>query len=114
MALRAVQIGEELGLTPGRLRVLAIGGLLQDIGKLSVPERTLGKLAELAEAEFAVIKRHPSGATACCASSTDSRSRCGGSSAATTSGWTGTAFDERCVEALERILDRELPAALVA
>ena len=59
VALRAVQIGEELGLAPGRLRSLAIGGLLHDIGKLSVPERILGKPGRLTEEEFAVIKCHP-------------------------------------------------------
>jgi putative nucleotidyltransferase with HDIG domain len=59
VALRAVQVGEELGLFPGRLRALAIGGLLHDIGKLSVPERILKKPAALDEDEFAVIERHP-------------------------------------------------------
>ena len=34
VALRAAQVGDELGLSPGRLRDLAIGGLLHDIGKL--------------------------------------------------------------------------------
>jgi hypothetical protein len=59
VALRAVQVGEELGLAPGRLRALAIGGLLHDIGKLSVPERILKKPAALDEDEFAAIKLHP-------------------------------------------------------
>jgi putative nucleotidyltransferase with HDIG domain len=59
VALRAVQVGEELGLTPGRLRALAMGGLLHDIGKLSVPERILKKPAALDDEEFAVIKLHP-------------------------------------------------------
>ena len=59
VALRAVQVGEELGLAPGRLRALAIGGLLHDMGKLSVPERILKKPGALEEAEFAVIKTHP-------------------------------------------------------
>jgi putative nucleotidyltransferase with HDIG domain len=59
VAMRAVQVGEELGLSPGQLRALAIGGLLHDIGKLSVPTRILQKPAALEEEEFAVIKRHP-------------------------------------------------------
>jgi putative nucleotidyltransferase with HDIG domain len=59
VAMRAVQVGEELGLPPGQLRALAIGGLLHDIGKLSVPTRILQKPAGLEEDEFAVIKRHP-------------------------------------------------------
>lgn len=59
VALRAVQVGEELGLTPGRLRSLAIGGLLHDIGKLSVPESILKKPAALDDAEYGVIRKHP-------------------------------------------------------
>jgi hypothetical protein len=59
VALRAVQVGEELGLPPGRLRSLAIGGLLHDIGKLSVPEAILKKPAALDDDEYAVIRRHP-------------------------------------------------------
>jgi putative nucleotidyltransferase with HDIG domain len=59
VALRAVQVGEELGLPPTQLRQLAIGGLLHDIGKLAVPERILQKPAALDDDEYDVIKRHP-------------------------------------------------------
>ncbi len=59
VALRAVQVGEHMGLTPGRLRSLAIGGLLHDIGKLSIPEGILKKPAPLDNAEYTVIRRHP-------------------------------------------------------
>jgi putative nucleotidyltransferase with HDIG domain len=59
VALRAVQVGEELGLAPGRLRSLAIGGLLHDMGKLTVPERILKKPGALDDGEYVVIKRHP-------------------------------------------------------
>ena len=59
VALLAVQVGEELGLTPARLRSLATGGLLHDIGKLSVPDAILKKPGTLEDEEFAVIRRHP-------------------------------------------------------
>jgi HD domain-containing protein len=59
VALRAVQVGEELGLPPGRLRTLAVGGLLHDIGKLSVPDDVLKKPGPLDEDEYAVIQGHP-------------------------------------------------------
>ena len=59
VALRAVLVGEELGLAPNRLRILATGGLLHDIGKLSVPDEILKKPGSLDDDEFAVIKRHP-------------------------------------------------------
>ncbi|HVU77856.1 MAG TPA: HD-GYP domain-containing protein [Gaiellaceae bacterium] len=59
VAVLAVQIGEHLGLSPIRLRTLAVGGLLHDMGKLSVPNRILQKPGRLEEDEFAVIRRHP-------------------------------------------------------
>jgi HD-GYP domain-containing protein (c-di-GMP phosphodiesterase class II) len=58
VALRAVQVGEELGFGPERQRELALGGLLHDIGKLSVPDGILGKPAALTEAEFATVQGH--------------------------------------------------------
>jgi putative nucleotidyltransferase with HDIG domain len=59
VALRAVQVGEELGLAPVRLRELAVGGLLHDVGKLAVPNEILQKPGALTDDEFDVIKRHP-------------------------------------------------------
>jgi HD-GYP domain-containing protein (c-di-GMP phosphodiesterase class II) len=59
VATLAVQIGENLGLSPSRLRSLAIGGLLHDIGKLSVPDAILQKPGPLDDDEFAQIKLHP-------------------------------------------------------
>ena len=59
VALRAVQVGEELGLAPVRLRELAIGGLVHDVGKLAVPNEILQKPEALTDEEFDVIKRHP-------------------------------------------------------
>jgi putative nucleotidyltransferase with HDIG domain len=59
VALRAVQVGEELGLSGGRLRALATGALVHDIGKLSVPDAVLQKPGPLTDEEFAVVKRHP-------------------------------------------------------
>jgi HD-GYP domain-containing protein (c-di-GMP phosphodiesterase class II) len=59
VALRSVEVGEALGLSPGRLRSLAIGGLLHDIGKLSVPDAILQKPGPLDDDEYDVIRRHP-------------------------------------------------------
>jgi hypothetical protein len=59
VALRAVQVGEKLGLPPGRLRTLATGGLLHDIGKLSIPDEILKKPGPLDEDEYAAVQRHP-------------------------------------------------------
>jgi HD-GYP domain-containing protein (c-di-GMP phosphodiesterase class II) len=59
VALLSVQVGEELGLAPARLRELAIGALAHDVGKLSVPTEILQKPSALTDEEFAVVKRHP-------------------------------------------------------
>jgi putative nucleotidyltransferase with HDIG domain len=58
VALRAVQVGESLGLPPERLRDLAVGGLLHDIGKLAVPDEILKKPGPLTDHEFAVVIQH--------------------------------------------------------
>lgn len=55
----AVMLGESLGLSGGRLRHLALAGLLHDIGKLSVPGAILGKAGALTDDEFDLIKLHP-------------------------------------------------------
>jgi HD-GYP domain-containing protein (c-di-GMP phosphodiesterase class II) len=59
VATLAVAIGERLGLPQGRLRQLALGGLLHDVGKLSVPDHILNKPGRLTNEEFAEIRRHP-------------------------------------------------------
>jgi putative nucleotidyltransferase with HDIG domain len=55
----AVQVGEVLGLPPHRLRALAIGGLLHDIGKLQIPDSILKKPGPLDDVEYEVVKHHP-------------------------------------------------------
>jgi putative nucleotidyltransferase with HDIG domain len=59
VATLAVGIGEELSLPPARLRLLALGGLLHDMGKLAVPDHILNKPGKLTDEEFAIIKGHP-------------------------------------------------------
>jgi HD-GYP domain-containing protein (c-di-GMP phosphodiesterase class II) len=58
VALRAVQVGDELGLSRGRLRTLAIGGLVHDIGKLAIPDEILRKPGPLDDDEYATVKEH--------------------------------------------------------
>ena len=50
------QVGEELGLSPGRLRELAIGAMVHDVGKLSVPDAILQKPGG---ARRRRVRRHP-------------------------------------------------------
>jgi HD-GYP domain-containing protein (c-di-GMP phosphodiesterase class II) len=59
VASLAVEIGEQLGLSPSRLRSLAMGGLLHDIGKLSIATSILQKPGPLDDFEYALVKMHP-------------------------------------------------------
>ncbi len=59
VAVLAAQVGEELKLPATARRHLAVGGLLHDMGKLSVPLEILRKPSGLTDEEFAEIKRHP-------------------------------------------------------
>src|SRR4029077_11892845 len=59
VALLATRVGEELKLSATARRHLAVGGLLHDIGKLSVPLEVLNKPGKLTDDEFDTIKRHP-------------------------------------------------------
>ena len=59
VAALAVELGEELGIPAARLRMLAIGGLLHDVGKLSIPDSILQKPGPLDDDEFAIVKQHP-------------------------------------------------------
>jgi len=59
VALLAARVAEELRLPAGLRRDLAVGGLLHDIGKLSVPLEILRKPGPLDDDEFAEIRRHP-------------------------------------------------------
>jgi putative nucleotidyltransferase with HDIG domain len=64
VALLAVQVAEALGLAPATLRHLAVGGLLHDIGKLSVAGAILRKPGKLTDAEYDAVKRHPAAGVA--------------------------------------------------
>jgi HD-GYP domain-containing protein (c-di-GMP phosphodiesterase class II) len=59
VSLFSVQVGERFGLSSGRLRALALGALLHDIGKLLVPDAILQKPGPLSEQERLVVRRHP-------------------------------------------------------
>ncbi len=55
----AVRLGETMGLTPERLRVLEFSALLHDVGKIAVPEAVLRKPAKLDPDEWGLIQLHP-------------------------------------------------------
>jgi PAS domain S-box-containing protein len=55
----SVRIGRALGLSPHELRVLRMGTLIHDVGKIGVPDAILTKPAPLSFDEYAAIQAHP-------------------------------------------------------
>ena len=54
----AVAIATRLGLGPEKRRRIALGALLHDVGKLTIPDRILMKPGPLNELEWAAMRRH--------------------------------------------------------
>ncbi len=55
----AVQIGHELGLSPGEIERIEIAAKVHDIGKVAVPDSILLKPGPLSDEEWRVMKTHP-------------------------------------------------------
>ena len=55
----SVLIGQKLGLSEDDIRLLRIGGLFHDIGKIGVPDAILLKDSKLTDDEYSQIKNHP-------------------------------------------------------
>lgn len=55
----ALWTAEELGVSDETLRIVRIGGLLHDVGKIGVPTEILCKPGRLTPEEYEVLKRHP-------------------------------------------------------
>ncbi len=52
-------IGERLGLGQNQIRVLRLGALVHDIGKIGIPDSILTKNAGLTDEEYGIMKQHP-------------------------------------------------------
>ncbi|MCP8615363.1 HD-GYP domain-containing protein [Salirhabdus salicampi] len=59
VAQYSVLIAKKLRLTDELCKVIHIGGLLHDIGKIGIPEYVLNKTGKLSKEEYEIIKRHP-------------------------------------------------------
>lgn len=55
----SVMLGKRLGLSWQELKILRLGALLHDIGKIGIRDRTLLKAGALTEAEYDEVKKHP-------------------------------------------------------
>lgn len=59
VAIFAMRIAETLSLPPLKLRALAQGAIVHDVGKIEVPDQVLNKPGRLDSDERKVIERHP-------------------------------------------------------
>ena len=55
----AITFGRWLGLEGDTLRILGLGALLHDVGKMHVPPEVLNKPGRLTDEEFDIMKAHP-------------------------------------------------------
>lgn len=55
----AVELGQRMRLAPERLRVIARGAYLHDLGKIGIPDEILNKPGRLTADERSVIETHP-------------------------------------------------------
>lgn len=55
-----IALARKLGLDEAMVRSAGVAGLLHDVGKMLVPSTVLNKPGKLTDAEFAIIKGHPS------------------------------------------------------
>ena len=56
----SILIGEKVGLPEEQIKLLKIGGLFHDIGKIGIPDSILLKPEKLTDDEYSEIKNHPS------------------------------------------------------
>jgi HD-GYP domain-containing protein (c-di-GMP phosphodiesterase class II) len=59
VASYARAIAEDLGFSPERIRRLAQGCELHDVGKIAIPDSILMKKGPLTKEEFEIVKQHP-------------------------------------------------------
>ena len=59
VAAYSVLLGKHLGLSEDDLKVLRVGGLFHDIGKIGIPDSILLKESKLTDDEYSEIKNHP-------------------------------------------------------
>ncbi len=59
VSVLAIVFGKHLGFTEDQLKLIGLGALLHDVGKMNTPPEILNKPGKLTPDEFEIIKRHP-------------------------------------------------------
>jgi HD-GYP domain-containing protein (c-di-GMP phosphodiesterase class II) len=55
----AVELGLQMALPPDRLRIIARGAYLHDLGKIAIPDQILNKPGALTDEERKIVEMHP-------------------------------------------------------
>ncbi|MGZ4807188.1 MAG: HD-GYP domain-containing protein, partial [Ilumatobacteraceae bacterium] len=55
----AVELGLQMSLPPDRLRIIARGAYLHDLGKIAIPDHILNKPGALTDEERKIVEMHP-------------------------------------------------------
>ena len=59
VSVLSIVFGKHLGFTDDQLKLIGLGALLHDVGKMNTPADILNKPGKLTPEEFEIIKRHP-------------------------------------------------------
>jgi len=59
VAAFSVAIGRRLGISDADLRILELGALIHDVGKIGIPDAVLNKPGSLTDEEYGIVKSHP-------------------------------------------------------
>lgn len=59
VSVLSIVFGKHLGFTNDQLKLIGLGALLHDVGKMQTPTEILDKPAKLTHEEFEIMKRHP-------------------------------------------------------
>jgi PAS domain S-box-containing protein/putative nucleotidyltransferase with HDIG domain len=62
VSMLAEAIAREMGLPEHQVEGIKVGGLIHDIGKISIPSDILSKPGKLTEIEYSIVKTHPQSA----------------------------------------------------
>jgi putative nucleotidyltransferase with HDIG domain len=61
----ALQIADKMGLDEDERRLVELGALLHDVGKIGVPKQIINKAGPLDDEEWAIMRQHTSTASRC-------------------------------------------------
>lgn len=53
-----ISLGKKLGMDSDELKIIGLGGLFHDIGKMMIPDNVLNKPGKLTDSEYELIKKH--------------------------------------------------------